>query len=136
MSRKTYFLIWGGLFILCACLGFIPEPEGALKWVLVALCLVFFVPPAILAARAAKEKDRTLLKLLRNLSMLSLGSTAAALIGNFLTLMASDALGNGLYALLVIVSTPMICGQYWLLSLFCWAFLMVFCISKLRRKKH
>jgi hypothetical protein len=39
-----------------------------------------------------------------------------------------------LYALLVIISSPMICGQYWVLSLFGWSWLMFDCISKLRRK--
>lgn len=135
MNKNAYFALWGGLFILCAGLGFIPEPAGAVKWLLVVLAVVFFIPPALLIRAAAREKDTVTLKLVRDLSALSLGLTVAAIIGNFLTLMASEAAGNALYIILIIVSTPMVCGQYWLLSLFLWAFLMLFCISKLGWKK-
>lgn len=136
MNKTSYFALWGGLFILCAGLGFIPEPAGILKWLMVILAVIFFVPPALLARAAAREKDRVTLALLRNLSMLSLAVTVAVLIGNFMTLMASEAVGTALYIILVIVSTPMVCGRYWLLSLFLWAFLMFYSISKLRRKNR
>lgn len=136
MKKSTYFALWGGLFILCAGLGFIPAPQGALKWALTALSALFFLPPALLAYHAAREQDRVILRLLRNLSLASLALTIAALIGNFLTVAAPEFLGNAMYALLIVVSTPMVCSQYWLLSLFFWAFLLVYCISRLPRKKR
>lgn len=135
MTKTSYYSIWAGMFILCAGLGFIPEPAGLGKWLLVALSVAFFLPPFLLVRQAAREKDRATLTLVRNLSLLSLCLTVVTLIGNFLCVMASDAVGNAMYALLVILSTPMICGQYWLLSLFLWAFLLLFCVQKLRRRK-
>lgn len=136
MKKSICFALWGGLFILCAGLGFIPDPQGALKWVLTAMAAIFFVPPALLAHNAAREQDWAILRLLRNLSLASLVLTVAALTGNFLTVTAPEAVGNALYAILIVVSTPMVCSQYWLLSLFLWAFLMVYCISRLPRKKR
>ena len=135
MNKTSYFALWAGLFILCAGLGFIPEPQGALKWLLVALSVGFFVPPFLLVDRAGKENDRMALELTRNLAAVSLLLTVAAIIANFFTVMGSDALGNALYAVLVIVSTPMICGQYWVLSLFLWACLLYFAMDKLKKRK-
>ena len=31
MNKKLLYVLWSGLFILCAALGFLPEPEGALQ---------------------------------------------------------------------------------------------------------
>lgn len=136
MKKTTWFALWGGLFIACAALGFVPAPQGFLKWLLVALAAAFFVPPMVLARKAAREKDRVMLRLLRNLSVASLVLTVVVLIGNFLTVTASEALGNAMYIILVVVSTPMVCGQYWLLSLFLWAFLMTYCVSRLMPQKR
>ena len=136
MKNSTWFALWGGLFILCAGLGFVPAPQGAAKWLLVALAAAFFVPPVVIARRAVREKDRMTLRLLRNLSIASLVLTVVVLIGNFMTVMAPEAVGNAMYIVLVVVSAPMVCGQYWLLSLFLWAFLMTYCVSRLMRKKR
>ena len=124
MKKSMYFALWGGLFMLCAAFGFFPEPQGFMKWLLVALALAFFVPPALLARQAAREAHRPTLQLIRNLSIASLVLTVAVLIGNFLCVMAPEGVGNALYVILVIVSSPMVCGQYWLLSLFLWACLL------------
>ena len=136
MRKTVLFALWGSMFALCAVFGFFPQPQGFLKWLLVAFAAAFFAPPAVLVCRAAREGDRATMRLVRNLSIASLVLTVAILICNFLCVMAPEALGNALYVLLVIVSSPMVCGQYWLLSLFLWAALMVCCISRLPRKKH
>ena len=62
MKNKHLFWIWGGLFILCALLGFIPQPEGFLKALLILFSVAFFIPGFVLLFRAAKEKDLSLLK--------------------------------------------------------------------------
>ena len=134
MNKTAYFTLWGGIFILCAGLGFIPEPEGFFRFALTTLSLLFFLPPAMLFRDAKKQKDRVVLKLLRNLSGLSLGLTLVLLIGNFLSLMAPQWLGNVLYGVLVIISAPMVCSGYWLLSLFLWACLLTACFSALKQK--
>ena len=133
MKKNTLFALWGGLFALCAGLGFIPEPKGFLRVLLTVFAVAAFIPPAVLMKRAVSEKDRRTLSLLRNLSALSLGLTAVLLVGNFLSVFASEAVGDVLYWVLVIVSSPMVCSGYWALSLFLWACLMIAGMSKLKK---
>lgn len=120
MNSKTLFTIWGGLFALCAGLGFVPGPTGALKVLLILVAIAFFVPPLILIHRGSKKTRM----LIGNLALLSLCMTTFLIILNFLSIRFSTAVGDALYALLVIISSPMICGQYWVLSLFGWAWLL------------
>ena len=135
MKRSFLYPLWGGLFILCAGLGFIPEPAGATAVLLTGLSVLFFLPPAVLLYRAAKEGDVPTLKLIRNLSALSLGLTVVLLIANFLSAAASETLGSVLYSILVIVTSPMICSGHWALSLFLWACLLTAALRELRGKQ-
>lgn len=136
MNKKSLSVLWGGLFILCAGLGFIPEPSGAARVVLTAFSIVFFVPPAMLLYRAVQENDTNTFKLVRNLSALSLGLTLMLLILNFLSALRSEILGNVLYWILVIVSSPMACSGYWALSMFLWACLLIVSLKKPQSKKN
>ena len=126
MDKRTLLVIWSILFLLCAILGFIPAPTGFLKGLMVVAALGFFVPPALLVWKG----DASSAKLVRNLSIASLAATLAAIVLNLLSVVMSEAAGQALYAILVIVSTPMVCGSYWILSLFCWAFLMTWAGKK------
>ena len=134
MSEKTLFVLWGGFYILCAGLGFIPEPVGFVKGLLTVLSVAFFLPGAVLLYRANRQKDRTTAILVRNLSAASLGLTLLMLVANFLSLGAGQALGDGLYAARVILSSPMVCSGYWLRSLFLWACLLVVSLEILKKK--
>ena len=134
MNKKILFALWGGLFVLCAGLGFIPEATGLLKALLMLLAIGFFVPAFALLKLSADAGDRHTLTLLRNLSALSLAVTVVLLVANFLSVLGSELLGNILHYILIIVSTPMVCGQYWALSLFLWAYLMLACQKALRKK--
>lgn len=134
MSKKFLYTLWGALFILCAGLGFIPAPAGFLKFLMVALSLAFFAVPACLVKQLEKEKNRMHLTVIRNLALTSLVLTVALIMANFFSLMAPEGLGNALYVLLVIVSAPMVCSQYWVLSLFGWACLMLWTRSLLKKK--
>ena len=125
MNHKILYFVWGGLFILCGLLGFIPEPAGLGKWLLVALSVGFFVPGWVLLYRGKR-------KLIRNLSLLSLLVTLLLLVLNFMSGRASEAAGDFLYGLLVFLSAPMVCSQYWIISLFLWACLLM---SSLKSKK-
>ena len=135
MNKKLLLALWGILFILCAGLGFLPEPEGAVKYLMTALSLLFFVPGGLLLWNARKDQDKTTLKLIRNLSACSLGLTLVLIIANFLSVLGSPALGDGLYAVLIVVSSPMVCGGNWLVSLFLWACLLTVSLDALRKKK-
>ena len=130
MKNRILYVLWGALFILCAALGFIPEPAGAERLLLTLASLLFFLPPAMLIRSARKAGSRSQLALMRNLSALSLGLTAVLLILNFLTAFRSETLGNILHAVLVIVSSPMICSGHWALSLFLWASLLIASLKK------
>ena len=130
MKNRILYVLWGALFILCAALGFIPEPAGAGRLLLTLASLLFFLPPAMLIRSARKAGSRSQLALMRNLSALSLGLTAVLLILNFLTAFRSETLGNILHAVLVIVSSPMICSGHWALSLFLWASLLIASLKK------
>ena len=134
MSKKFLYTLWGALFILCAGLGFIPAPVGFLKFLMVALSLAFFAVPACLVKQLEKEKNRMHLTVIRNLALTSLVLTVALIMANFFSLMAPEGLGNALYVLLVIVSAPMVCSQYWVLSLFGWACLMIWSQKLLKKK--
>lgn len=134
MTKNVDYALWAGLFILCAGLGFIPAPEGFLKFCLVALSICFFLPPARLLRRADRQGDTLTIRILRNLAVASLGLTLLLILANFMSLMAPEAVGNMLHILLTIVSAPMICSQYWVLSLFGWACLMLWANSLLKKK--
>lgn len=134
MKRENLYPIWGMLFIICAGLGFIPAPEGGLKWLLVLFSLAFFAVPGMIVYSARREKSRKDLQLVRNLSAASLVLTAVLLIVSILTAVRSEALGNFVHTLLVIISAPMIASGYWALSLFCWACLLLVSIQGLRKK--
>lgn len=125
MKHRGLFALWGGLFILCAGLGFIPEPAGVLQNLLTLLAVACFVPPVVIIWQERREEDSPERKLVRNLSALSLGLTLVTLVANFLTAISSETLGTVMHYVLVIVSSPMICSGYWAGSLFCWACLLV-----------
>jgi len=130
MTKRTLFSIWAILFALCAALGFLPQPSGFLSGLMTALSVLFFLPPFLLAYRAKRDCDSATVKLLRNLSALSLTVTLVLLIANFLTALSSEFLGNVLHYILTVVSTPMIASQYWVLSLFLWSCLLMYTLKK------
>ena len=137
MTKKNLFALWGALFVLCAGLGFVPlngEPSALVQGLLTAASVLFFLPPAVLVYRAGKTGDSNTLKLVRNLSLASLGVTLVLLVLNLVSAMGSEALGDLLHGMLVVVSAPMVCSGYWALSLFLWACLMMESLKLLRRK--
>lgn len=136
MKKHYLFALWGGLFTLCAALGFIPAPGTALKILLTLLSVAFFIPGALLLYLSAKKGDRSMAELVRNLAAASLAFTLLLIVANFFSVLGSEVLGNILYSVLVIVSAPMVCSGYWALSLFLWACLMIGAIQILRQKKN
>ena len=125
MKKSHLFALWGVLFVLCAALGFLPESSG---W-MTAVSVLFFLPPALLLYKG----DRNTVLLVRNLSALSLGVTLLTLSLNFVLAVSTEALGNVLHMILVIVSAPMLCSGYWVLSLFLWACLLMGSLKLLKQ---
>ena len=135
MNTKRLYGIWLVAFVICACLGFLPAPAGAAAVLCMILAVAFFVPPVLIVYRSWKNQDWENIRLVRNLAMGSLFLTLVILIGNFFTLTVPEWVGDALYAVLVIVSTPMVCGQIWVISLLLWAALRWTCILLLSKKK-
>ena len=137
MNQKKLLALWAAMFLLCAGLGFIPGPMGGLKVFMIAAAVAFFIPPALLIRKAVNRKRpyRDMLLLIRNLSLISLVVTTAVLLLNCQSVGWPQFVGDGLYGLLVVISSPMICGQYWLISLFLWAYLLMVCLKYLRKTK-
>ncbi|HIT34254.1 MAG TPA: hypothetical protein IAC31_06490 [Candidatus Faecousia intestinigallinarum] len=135
MKSKTLYILWAVLFILCAGLGFIPNPDNLGKAVLILLGIGFFVPGGVLLHRAGKRGDVHSLRIIRSLSLLSLALTFLTLVLNFALVRADEAVGAALYAVLVVVSSPMVCIQFWALGMFGWACLLMVSLSLLRKRK-
>lgn len=128
MKNRILLILWAGLFVLCAGLGFVKEP-GA-QWVLTAFSLAFFVPPMMLLRRG----DAKMVKLVRCLSFASLVISLLMIILNVMAATASQTAGKVMYALLVVLSTPMVCSGFWALSLFGWACLWILAMQKNKKK--
>ena len=135
MKKSTLFALWSFLFILCAVLGFIPEPEGAVKVLLRFLGIGAFVPAGCLLYQAVQAKDRKTILLIRKISILSLSLTFVFLVLNILSVLWSEALGNVLYIILVMVSSPMVCCGGYAVSIFLWACLLYTSIPGRKKKK-
>ena len=134
MSNNVLYIIWAALYVICAGLGFIPSPEGAAYWILLFFSLLFFVPPALILYRAAKKGEKKVLRRIRNLSLVSLIATLVMIILNIFSVAFTEAMGTALYYILIVVSSPMICGQIWAVSLFLWACLLMAALQQLRKK--
>lgn len=130
MKKNTVYSIWAVLYILCAALGFVENPVGFGKFLLVSASILFFLPPFFLTFRAKKEKDRKTMKILRLLSVCALSLSLVLIVLNFLSVYFSAYSGLFLYVLLVLFTVPMICGQYWVLGLFLWACLLMVNLQK------
>lgn len=132
MKPKTLFALWGGLFVLCAALGFVNTASTALQVLMTVLSIAFFLPGALLLRLSKETGNREIALLVRNLSAASLILTAVLLIANFLSALAPKLLGDILHSMLIVVSAPMICSGYWALSMFLWAFLMICAVKALK----
>lgn len=129
MKEKLLYAVWAALYILCVGLGFIQEPEGLGKAVLVLIAIGFFVPGGILLYDGIRSQNRKAVKRVRIICLLSLGLTLGMLLLNLVSFAFPETWGEPLYELLLLVSAPMICGQYWVMSMFLWACLL-FCSFK------
>ena len=134
-NTKHLWIIWAVAYALCTVCAFFPVAPGALSGLFVLLSLGFFAPPAILIYKAVQNKWPKILRIIRNLSLISLGLTLMMILLNFLSIQASQEWGLVLYWILILVSTPMICSQVWVIGLFGWAMLLFTSLTYLKKKK-
>lgn len=135
MKDRVLYILWAVLYGACGLLGFIDQPQGLGKALLVLLSWCFFIPPAVLLYRAIKRRSARQLRLLRGLSLGWLGLTLVLLLGNFLSVLGNEVTGSLVYGMLVMLASPMVCGQFWVVSLFLWAVLLLTSHSWLKKLK-
>lgn len=135
MKLKSVWLSWLYMFILCAVLGFIPEPTGFFKFALALIAAGFFAPGIVLLVKADHRDDTKTIRLVRTIAIAMLVLSTVLIMLNFLSATMTKAWGDVFYVMLVIFASPMVCGQYWVLSLFGWAFLMIFATTLLQKRK-
>ncbi|MBQ9762714.1 MAG: hypothetical protein IJV82_06535 [Oscillospiraceae bacterium] len=132
MTKRGLWLIWYSFFIICAILGMIPQPQGFWKFLFITLSIGFFVPGFCLLEWADNRSDLATIRLVRWISFGSLCATVVLILLNGLSVLIPDLLGTILYYILVVVSSPMVCGQYWVIGLFGWACIMLTAHTKLK----
>ena len=131
MDNGILMALWGGMYILCCVLGFVSPTDIFSRVFMTVLSVLFFLPPGFMIWQARKKEDRKTLRLVRRISLLSLGLTTVTLVANFLSVLAStEIIGTVLHYLLCLVSVPMLCSNAWILSLFGWACLLFACGKK------
>jgi len=131
MEKRVVYGIWAFFYCLCVGLGFVPNPEGFDKAMMVTISILFFLPPFYLAWQAWKQRCRKTMLALRLISGGILACSLLLLVLNFLSVYFSAQAGLVLYVLLVMFTAPMACCQYWALSLFLWACVLMISIKKL-----
>ena len=126
MSKPTkLWITWGCLYLLCTACAFIAVDPGFLYGLFIVFSIGFFIPGGMLLHYGITQNQQKLVKTIRLISIISLSLTVLMIVLNFLTARDSAAVGTVMYWLLILVSTPMICSQVWVLGLFGWAFLLM-----------
>lgn len=126
MKRKEWilYILWICLYILCVGLGTVETVEGFGKVLFLLTALIFFLPGAWLLYLARKENNRKKILAIRIIAICSLTLTLIVFCANVMAVSASRQVGLFLHDLLNLVSAPMLCSRYWVVSLFCWACLL------------
>ena len=135
MKMKGIWFSWLYLFILCAVLGFIPPAPGFFKVLFALVAAGFFVPGFVLLIKADHRDDEKTIRLVRNIAIFALILTTVLFMLNFLSATMTKAWGDVFYVMLVVFSAPLVCGQYWVLTLFGWACLMVYGTTLLKKER-
>ncbi len=133
MKKRVLYIAWTVLYVICTALGFAGEVQGVGRVFLVLAAVIFFLPPAALVVLGIREKDQKSLRTVRIVSIASLALTLGFFVANVAVAVATEAANGFLHVCLVVVSTPMLCGQYWALSLFLWASLLFGSLLKPRK---
>lgn len=120
MKTKTLWLTWLYLFAFCAVMGFIPNPPEYMKALLVVVGICFFIPGALLL----KRREPKTVRIVRLLSICSLVLTLITIILNFASALMKPIWGTVFYIIMGILSTPMLCCQFWIIGLFGWSCLL------------
>ena len=136
MKEKTLYPLWAFFYVLCVVLGAIPNRTSAGSVALAVVAVLFFVPGAMLLYLGVRDGRKKTVVRVRAISLVSLVLTTGLLIANLLSVRSSSlVLGDVLYVALSAVSAPMLCleSNYWMVSLFGWACLLMASFPWLRK---
>lgn len=125
MKEKLLYLNWACLFVMCVGFGTIVQRSVAGHIILMLLSLIFFVPGIILVYDGLKNGNKKMLRRVRIISLTSLFLTLSTIILNILLVRASEAVGNALNDILIVVSAPMFCCYWRGIGPFLWACLFI-----------
>lgn len=120
MLNTYLYILWIFFYVLCAALGVLGLPG----WVGITACILFFLPPLVLIYRHSRAGERKGLRRIRNISLGWLGFAALMIILNIASVYLSATAGAVLYYAMAVLCAPMVCGKYWLMSLFLFAFVL------------
>ena len=134
MKYKYLYILWAGMYLLCAGLGFLPNPEGAAYWLLFGIGMMFFVPPGVILCQAIRSEDKKQVKAVMRISISWLSVMLVMLVVNFLSISATEAVGTAMYYLLVVMASPMVCSQIWVAPMFAFGCLLTASVQYLRKK--
>lgn len=134
MKTRHLYLIWLGLYILCAGLGFIYERNVFLHILLSLAAVGFYIPGILILCRGIRCGDKKQICRIRRISLTSLLLTLLLIIANIAAVYASDTAGQILNVLLHLVSVPMACFYLRGIGLFFWACLFVSSFPRLWKK--
>lgn len=129
--NKWLYSGWGIMYIVSVALSLIQNPTGAAKIALLIFSVMFFVPGFLLLYNHLRSGNRKGIALIRWLSLASLVLTLISLVLFFLFAgLNNETAVNVTYEVLALVSAPMLCSQYWVVSLFLWACLFFASFAK------
>lgn len=117
------YAIWLCLYILCVGLGTVDQMEGIGKVFFILTALIFFIPGTMLLVMGIREKNKKTVLRVRMIAVCSLVLTVVLFCVNIVAA-AAGRVSPVLHDLLNLVSAPMFCSQYWVISLFGWASLL------------
>ena len=126
------YCLWLCLYILCVGLGTVEEIAGFGKVLFVLTSLIFFLPGIYILYLGYRENDKKILLGVRIAAICSLALTMIVFCINVIAVGSSADVGRDLYDLLNLVSAPMFCSQYWIVSLFLWACLLSASFKKMK----
>ena len=122
-KELVLYAIWLCLYILCVGLGTVDQMEGIGKVFFILTALIFFIPGIILLVMGIREKNKKTVLRVRMIAVCSLVLTVVLFCVNIVAA-AAGRVSPVLHDLLNLVSAPMFCSQYWVISLFGWASLL------------
>lgn len=131
MKQKLIYLLWLFLYIVCVGLGTIYADILVLHIFQGLFAALFFVPPVLLVLEGLKDGQRKYLVQIRIISIVSLALTLIFMIANIAAVYASEAIGNTLNQIYILVAAPMHCLPYGFISIFLWACLLMLTFPRL-----